>query len=147
MVPEPLMELVRNAGTIAVVGVSPRKGRASLRIYRFLKERGYRVFPVNPYYPQVDGDVTFPTLLHIRDQVDVVDVFRRGDRVFPIVKDAIRKEAKLIWLQKAWLTKRRSFWPRKQAYLWSWTGASTRNSWPFVRDWSRGLFGGSTRNW
>ena len=100
MVPEPLMELVRNAGTIAVVGVSPRKGRASLRIYRFLKERGYRVFPVNPYYPQVDGDVTFPTLLHIRDQVDVVDVFRRGDRVFPIVKDAIRKEAKLIWLQE-----------------------------------------------
>ncbi len=100
MVPEHLMEIVRRARTIAVVGASPREGRPSLRIYRFLKGRGYRVFPVNPNYPEVDGDPTYPTLLHIGEDVDVVDIFRRKDQVLPIVEDAIKKGVRLIWMQE-----------------------------------------------
>jgi len=100
MVPEPLLELVKKAKNIAVVGVSPRKGRASLRIYRFLKDRGYRVFPVNPNYPEVDGDAAYPTLLHIEEGVDVANIFRHRDKVLPIVEDAIKKGVRLIWMQE-----------------------------------------------
>ncbi len=100
MVPEPLLELVKKAKNIAVVGVSPRKGRASLRIYRFLKDRGYRVFPVNPNYPEVDGDAAYPTLLHIEEGVDVANIFRNRDKVLPIVEDAIKKGVRLIWMQE-----------------------------------------------
>ncbi|HDD53115.1 MAG TPA: CoA-binding protein [Thermosulfidibacter takaii] len=97
MVPEHLMEIVKKARTIAVVGASPREGRPSLRIYRFLKKRGYRVFPVNPNYPSVDGDPTYPSLLAIEEDVDVVDVFRRKDKV---LEGAVRKRVKLIWMQE-----------------------------------------------
>ena len=100
MVPRHLMDIVREAKTIAVVGVSPKRGRASLRIYRFLKERGYRVFPVNPNYGEIDGDVTYPTLLCIEEDVDVADIFRNREKVVPIVEDAIKKGVKLIWLQE-----------------------------------------------
>jgi len=97
MVPEHLMEIVKKARTIAVVGASPREGRPSLRIYRFLKKGGYRVFPVNPNYPSVDGDPTYPSLLAIEEDVDVVDVFRRKDKV---LEGAVRKRVKLIWMQE-----------------------------------------------
>ena len=100
MVPEHLMDLVKRARTVAVVGVSPHRGRASLRIYRFLKERGYRVFPVNPNYTEVDGDPTYPTLLHVEDEVDVADIFRNRSKVFPIIEDAVKKGVKLIWMQE-----------------------------------------------
>ena len=94
MVPEHLMEVVKKARTIAVVGASPREGRPSLRIYRFLKERGYRVFPVNPNYPSVDGDPTYPSLLAIEEDVDL---FRRKDKV---LEGAVRKRVKLIWMHE-----------------------------------------------
>lgn len=53
MVPDSLLKWVKEARTIAVVGVVHKEGRASLRIYRFLKEKGYKVFPVNPLYEEV----------------------------------------------------------------------------------------------
>jgi len=94
MVSEHLMEIVKKARAIAVVGASPREGRPSLRIYRFLKERGYRVFPVNPNCPSVDGDPTYPSLLAIEEDVDL---FRRKDKV---LEGAVKKRVKLIWMQE-----------------------------------------------
>ncbi len=131
MVPRHLMDIVREAKTIAVVGVSPKRGRANLRIYRFLKERGYRVFPVNPNYGEINGDVTYLTLLCIEEDVDVADIFRNREKVVPIVEDATKKGLSLSGCKKGLSMTRRPAWPVKLGFLWSWTGVSTKSSWPF----------------
>ncbi len=46
--PEVIHEMLHQARTIAVVGMSDKPWRASRNIGRYLAENGYRVFPVNP---------------------------------------------------------------------------------------------------
>jgi predicted CoA-binding protein len=43
-------ELLKTAHVIAIVGLSPEEGKASNRVARYLKEKGYRIIPVNPGY-------------------------------------------------------------------------------------------------
>ena len=36
----------------------------------------------------------------VPDEIDIVDVFRPSDQVMPIIKEAIKKKPKVIWLQE-----------------------------------------------
>ncbi len=87
--------------TIAVVGCSPKPERPSHYVAAYLKERGYRIIPVNPGHKEILGEKCYPNLSEIPEAVDVVEVFRRPEEVLPIIKDAIRFKAKALWLQDA----------------------------------------------
>ncbi|KKM10268.1 CoA-binding protein [Clostridiales bacterium PH28_bin88] len=86
---------------IAVVGISDNPERDSHRVARYLQEEGYRVIPVNPNLQEVLGETCYPDLLSIPEgiPVDVVDIFRRSDQVEPIVEQAIKRGAKVVWMQ------------------------------------------------
>lgn len=85
--------------TVAVVGCSPSPERPSHRVAAYLLEVGYRVIPVNPGHDEVLGEKCYPDLASIPEPVDVVDVFRRPEAVAQVVREAIRKGAKGLWLQ------------------------------------------------
>ena len=85
--------------TIAVVGMSPKLGRPSHYVSMYMQENGYTIIPVNPGHSEIAGLKSYPTLLDIPDQVDVVDVFRRSEYVMPIAEAAIKVGAKALWLQ------------------------------------------------
>lgn len=85
--------------TIAVVGCSPKEHRPSNRVASYLKMVGYKVIPVNPGYTSILGEKCYPNLLEIPEKVEVVNIFRRSEQVFPIVRDAIKIGAKAIWMQ------------------------------------------------
>ena len=100
-------EMLRNARTIAVVGMSDKPHRASHNIGRYLGEHGYRVFPVNPALTEVLGGPCYADL-HAADSaarketgkgIDLVDVFRASENVPPIVDDVIRLGIPYLWLQ------------------------------------------------
>ena len=95
-----LTELLRNAKTIAVVGLSNNRMRASFGVSRFLQRQGYRVIPVNPQETEVLGERAYATLLDVPDDVHIVDIFRRPENVPPIVDDAVQKGTALIWMQE-----------------------------------------------
>jgi uncharacterized protein len=100
-------EMLRNAKTIAVVGMSDKPHRASHNIGRYLAEHGYRVFPVNPALKEVLGGPCFPGLdaadsaarKETGKGIDLVDVFRASENVPPIVDDVIRLGIPYLWLQ------------------------------------------------
>ncbi len=94
-----LEEILRTSKTIAVVGASPKPGRDSGTIARFLAGRGYTVLPVNPAYQEVLGMKCYPDLSSLGVSVDIVDVFRRSEEVLPIVEEAIAIRAKAVWMQ------------------------------------------------
>ena len=85
--------------TWAVVGCSPDAFRDSHRIAALLQARGYRVIPVNPQVDEVLGERAYPTLHHVPEPIDVVDIFRRSDHAGRHVDEAIQIGAKAVWLQ------------------------------------------------
>jgi uncharacterized protein len=95
-----IAELLRSAHTIAVVGLSPKRFRASYGVSEFLQSSGYRVIPVNPSIAQVLGEKSYARLEDIPEKVDIVDVFRRSEAVPEIVDSAIRIGARAIWMQE-----------------------------------------------
>jgi len=96
-----LRALLREARTIAVVGLSPNPMRPSNSVARYLQRSGYTIVPVNPGHPEILGAKSYRTLTDAaREQpIDIVDVFRRNEHVGAIVDEAIAVHPKLIWLQ------------------------------------------------
>jgi len=63
-------------------------------------EQGYKVVPVNPGHGELFGVKCYPDVARIPGSVDIVNVFRRSDKVVPVVQAALeRKDVFLIWLQ------------------------------------------------
>ncbi len=94
-----IKEILTNYKTIAVVGISNKSDRDSFRVASFLKEKGYKIIPVNPSYDTVLGERCYPSLSSIPFPVDIVDVFRKPDAVPPIADEAIKIGAKVVWMQ------------------------------------------------
>ncbi|WP_299042799.1 CoA-binding protein [uncultured Tateyamaria sp.] len=98
-----LKQVLTNAKTIAVVGVSTNPVRPSYYVARYLSLKGYTVIPVNPVYA---GDMLFGRRIvagfdDIDAPVDMVDIFRRSDAVPEIVETAMAQIPTLrtIWMQ------------------------------------------------
>ncbi len=96
-----LTEILSRARTIAVVGLSDKPERDSNEVARYLRSVGYRIVPVNPMLPQVLGETSYPSVAAIPADIpiDIVDIFRRSDQVPPVVDDALRRGAKVLWMQ------------------------------------------------
>ncbi|HEX4170210.1 MAG TPA: CoA-binding protein [Bryobacteraceae bacterium] len=93
--------LLKSVKTIAVVGLSSNPARPSFGVSRFLQRQGFRIIPVNPHESEVLGEQAFPSVKHLPFAVDVVDIFRRSDRVPEVVDEVIEKGgARCIWMQE-----------------------------------------------
>ena len=85
--------------TIAVVGLSPRVGRPSNDVARYLLSQGYTIIPVNPGHDTILGLQAYPSLKAIPEPVDVVDVFRRAEFTASVAQEAVAIGARAFWLQ------------------------------------------------
>ena len=95
-----IRDLLDQARTVAVVGLSDRPYRTSHAIAAALQGYGYKVFPVNPKLKgPVLGEEPYESVAGIPTTVDIVDVFRRSEKVMPVARDAVAAGAKVLWLQ------------------------------------------------
>ena len=92
--------ILNGSKTVAVVGLSDKTDRPSHVVARYLRERGYRIIPVNPNVLAVMGETSYGSLTEIPGKVDLVDVFRRSEYVPEIADEAIRVGAKFFWMQE-----------------------------------------------
>lgn len=93
-------ELLKSAHVIAVVGLSSNRMRPSYGVAEYMKNAGYKIIPVNPNETEVLGERAVARLEDIREQVDIVDVFRRSEFVPEVAESAIAIGAKALWLQE-----------------------------------------------
>ena len=94
-----IKELLEEAKVIAVVGHSDKPYRTSYQIAHFLRNAGYKVYPVNPTVSEIDGEKSYASLDEIPEPIDIVDVFRRAEHLPQVVEDSIRTNAKALWGQ------------------------------------------------
>ena len=87
------------AQRIAVVGLSDDPSKPSYYVSKYMQEAGKEIIPVNPSHETVFGITCYPSLDAVPDAVDLVNVFRRPNACPEVVRAAIRKGVKGVWLQ------------------------------------------------
>lgn len=97
---DPITTLLERYKTLAVVGLSSKTARPSFGVAAYMKVHGYRIVPVNPNETFVLGEKAYRSLDEVPEPVDVVVVFRRSEYVPDVVEGAIRKGAKVVWMQE-----------------------------------------------
>lgn len=102
MTPDQVKQILLDTKTIAVVGASTDPTRPAQDVPKYLQRHGYRIIPVNPNATEILGEKAYPSLSAIpaSEQVDTVQIFLRSELVPPIVEEAIRIGAKVIWMQE-----------------------------------------------
>jgi uncharacterized protein len=98
--PDPITELLKNARTIAVVGLSKDPLRASHGVSACMQGHGYRIIPVNPNIAGALGEKAWPRLLDVPEKIDIVNVFRRSEFVEDVVDQVIQLKVPAIWMQE-----------------------------------------------
>jgi uncharacterized protein len=103
--PDAIRNLLRQARTIAVVGLSDNPQRPSFGVARAMQSHGYRIIPVTPTAQEILGEPCvaelsmLPAALKSGERIDIVDVFRRPEHVAAIVDVCIRLKIPALWLQ------------------------------------------------
>ena len=92
---------IYNFKNIAVVGMSRDPAKAAHFVPKYMIEMGYNIIPVNPSAAEILGKRTYSRVSDIKSEVDIVDVFRPSEDVYPVVEDSIKKPGiRVIWLQE-----------------------------------------------
>ena len=102
-----LLKLLKSLKTIVMIGASSNPVKASFFVGRYFILRGVRIIPINPKYEgqKLWGENFLKSIKDIDSQtnVDMVDIFRPSNEVYPIVKESIKYlkplGCKTIWMQ------------------------------------------------
>jgi predicted CoA-binding protein len=96
-----ILNTVKN---VAIVGASANESRPSLFVTKYLAERGYNVFPINPGRggEPTGGLMTYAKLAGVPERIDMVDVFRRSEDVPKVLDEvlALPNRPMVFWLQQ-----------------------------------------------
>ena len=94
-------EILKKYKKIALVGASKDLTKTSTVVMKYLQKYGFKVYPVNPSMigEEILGEKVFGSILEIDNPVEIIDVFRPSDEVIEIAKEAVKINAKVLWLQ------------------------------------------------
>lgn len=92
---------LKEAKTIAVVGLSNREETAAYRVSKLMQEAGYTIIPVNPKLvgETILSETVYGRLQDIPVDIDIVDVFRRSEFLPDVARDFLETDAKVFWAQ------------------------------------------------
>lgn len=101
---ERLLELLRTARRVAVLGIKTEAARGQPAFYvpEALQQMGLEIVPVPVYYPdatEILGQKVYRRLAEVPGELDIVDVFRRSGDVAGHLSDLVAKKPKAVWLQ------------------------------------------------
>ena len=97
---DPIHQVLQQAKTIAVVGLSDNPLRPSHGVAAYLQSQGYRIIPVNPQIREALGEKAYASLVDVPEKIDIVDIFRRPEFVEEVVDQAIQLKIPAVWMQE-----------------------------------------------
>jgi predicted CoA-binding protein len=83
----------------AVIGANNDPDKFGNKIYKKLKCEGYTVYPINPMYDEVDGDICYSNLTSLPQKPEVLDMVVSPKRGKSFIEEAALLGIKNIWLQ------------------------------------------------
>ena len=97
---DPITRMLQKYRTLTVVGLSSKPSRPSCGVAAYMQKHGYRIIPVNPNESEVLGERSYPDLGSVPEPIEMVVIFRREQHLPEIVEGAIRRRARVIWMQE-----------------------------------------------
>ncbi|HLR66248.1 CoA-binding protein [Virgibacillus alimentarius] len=97
---EQVKSILEEATTIAVVGLSNNPERTSYQISKAMQDNGYKIIPVNPKVDEVLGEKAYASLLDVKENIDIINVFRRSEHLPSIAKEAVQTNCRVFWAQQ-----------------------------------------------
>lgn len=97
---EEIASILSSAKTIAVVGLSDNEDRTSYQISKAMQQIGYKIIPVNPAVDTVLGEKAYASLTEIREEIDIINVFRRPEFLPAIAEEATKTDCRIFWAQQ-----------------------------------------------
>ena len=96
-----IKDILTKYKTIAMVGVSKDTKKTSTIVMKYMKNYGFKVYPVNPSMKgeKILGEKVFGSITEIDSPVEIIDVFRPSNEATKIANDAVKIDAKVLWLQ------------------------------------------------
>ena len=94
-------EILEKYKKIALVGASKDLTKTSSVVMKYLQKYGFKVYPVNPSMKgeEILGEKVFGSVTEIGSPVEIIDVFRPSGEAIEIAKEAVKINAKVLWLQ------------------------------------------------
>ena len=83
----------------AVLGATDNKDKFGYKIFKILKDAGYKVYPVNPGVDSILGDKCYPTLSALPVKPDAVNFVVPPKVGEPIIAECVALGIKNVWLQ------------------------------------------------
>ena len=96
---EPIQEFINKDFNYAIVGATANKNKYGYKVFVDLKNKGFKVVPVNPKYSKVADLVCYPDLISMEERPDVVVLIVGQDNAKKIVKECIDLNLNRIWFQ------------------------------------------------
>ena len=98
---EKTKEILKKYKKIALVGASKDLTKTSSVVMKYLQKYGFKVYPVNPSMKgeEILGEKVFGSISEINSPVEIIDVFRPSNEAIAIAKEAVKINAKVLWLQ------------------------------------------------
>ena len=101
--PAYIRQILEDVRTIAIVGASSNEARPSFFVTKYLVDKGYRVFPLNPGMAgkEICGRMVYASLTEVPEPIDMVDIFRNSEVAASFVDQALtlKPVPKVIWMQ------------------------------------------------
>ena len=96
-----IRDVLERVKSIAIVGASADPVKASFFVLKYLRDKGYRVIPVNPRLAgqTILGEPVHASLKDLPEPPDMVDVFRNATAAAGVTEEAIAVGAKVVWMQ------------------------------------------------
>ena len=96
-----IKDILSKYKTIAMVGVSNDQTKPSTIVMKYMQKYGFKVYPVNPSAKgqKILGEEVYAKITDIKENVDIVDVFRPSKEALGIAEDTVKIRAKVLWLQ------------------------------------------------
>ena len=96
-----IRDILDKTKNIAMIGLSSSWQRPSYFVAKYLLDRGYKIFPVNPKEAgnKILNQKVYSNILEIKEHIDMVDVFRKSSDVDFLIDDILKCSPTTIWLQ------------------------------------------------
>jgi predicted CoA-binding protein len=90
-----------SAEPVAIIGVSRDPKKFGQMAFKELKNKGLNVIPVNPLAEEILGVKAYPNIIALPPEVKGVVIMTKKDQTADVVREAMAKGLKNIWIQQA----------------------------------------------
>jgi len=96
-----ISDILYRTKTIAMIGLSSSWNRPSYFVAKYLSDRGYKIYPINPKEAgkKILGWEVYESLNKIREKIDMIDIFRKSSEIDKFTNSIINLNPDSIWLQ------------------------------------------------